>query len=174
MPTTPKYIQNPSGLLYPFFRGSSPLSNWYMCNIEVRGRRFNCVEQHMMYSKARMFGDLDAARRIMASDDPAVHKAEGRKVKGFDKLAWDFAAVPIVREAVLAKFSQNKVPFDTLMDSQGATFVEVNRWDKIWGCGLPENSLLLHTQSPEDWPGKNQLGRMLTSMRDTFAVILSY
>ena len=42
-----------------------PFSQWYPCEFASNGLKFNCAEQFMMYSKAILFGDLQAAQKIL-------------------------------------------------------------------------------------------------------------
>jgi len=49
------------------------------------GVRYTTAEQWMMAGKARLFGDDDTLRTIMATHDPKAVKALGRSVAGFDE-----------------------------------------------------------------------------------------
>lgn len=170
----PKIYQNLTGPIAPFFTKESPLSNWHPCRFALRGLEFNCVEQYMMWAKAMTFGDQPIAAAILNTADPAEHKALGRRVKGFDPKVWGFCAPGLVREALLAKFSQVPSCHQTLMSVERALFVEASKYDKIWGCGLEEGDPRLLTMAPSEWPGANQLGKLLTSLRDAFAKSHSY
>ena len=44
---------------------------------------YNCAEQFMMASKARLFGDDTSLSAILASDDPRDQKRLGRQVRHF-------------------------------------------------------------------------------------------
>lgn len=81
-----------------FFWGHQPssgevtkscLSQWWPSSFSYQGLAYCCVEQFMMASKARLFGDLDAERAIMSSKEPKVIKSLGRKVKNFNQVEWD-------------------------------------------------------------------------------------
>ena len=49
---------------------------------------YNCAEQFMMTSKARLFGDDTALSAILASTDPREQKRLGRQVRHFDPAIW--------------------------------------------------------------------------------------
>lgn len=49
---------------------------------------FNCAEQYMMASKAKLFKDEEIFEKIMASSNPRKIKSLGRKVKNFDEETW--------------------------------------------------------------------------------------
>lgn len=151
--------------IFPFFHAKYVFSNWHQGLLEIRSRRYTCVEQYMMHQKAMMFGDFDAAKRIMASADPAVHKSEGRGVRGFNEQAWTTAAPAFIREALLMKFTQSKTAYDALMATGPALLVEASPYDKIWGAGLGMDDARLTTVHPRDWPGQNKLGNLLSSLK---------
>ena len=67
-----------------FFTKASPLSNHYKCNFVVNGKKYNCVEQYLMASKALHFKDTDIAAQIMRTENPGHQKGLGRKVVDFD------------------------------------------------------------------------------------------
>lgn len=146
-----------------FFSGREPFSNWYKSDFTIKGIDFNCVEQYMMFSKARLFGDLEIASQILSTDDPKEQKALGRKVKGFDPDVWDARCVPIVTAGLIHKFTQNKELQDILLLTKGKTLVEASPYDKIWGVGLSASDPLI--TNPENWKGKNLLGIALMDAR---------
>ena len=79
---------------YLFFWGHTPnrpgtvgaecLSQWYPAPFEVDGVRFATAEHYMMWGKARLFGDEEAAARIVASGHPKQAKDLGRTIAKFD------------------------------------------------------------------------------------------
>jgi ribA/ribD-fused uncharacterized protein len=124
----------------------------------------------MMYSKAILFKDADAAYRIMATDIPAEQKSLGRQVENFDVETWNGAVGPmlpkawsVVRKGSWNKFSQNPGLLKVLADTAGTTLVEASPYDKIWGIGLSEwdSARLIR----ENWLGTNWLGEFLTNVR---------
>jgi predicted NAD-dependent protein-ADP-ribosyltransferase YbiA (DUF1768 family) len=54
----------------------------------VDGVVYPSAEHFMMTAKARLFGDEEAAGRIMAAAHPGQAKALGRQVRGFDEQRW--------------------------------------------------------------------------------------
>lgn len=71
-----------------FYRSHSPFSQWYPSDFVVDGLEFNCAEQYMMLKKAQLFGDEEAALKIMQAPTPREQKARGRSVRGFDQSLW--------------------------------------------------------------------------------------
>src|SRR6185437_3009011 len=94
-----------------------PFSQWHPSIFEIDGVIYNCAEQWMMASKARMFegrelyvttqdGELSlddnhrplytTLGKIMTTTDPRVQKHLGRDVKNFSADAWNKVAKDIV------------------------------------------------------------------------------
>jgi predicted NAD-dependent protein-ADP-ribosyltransferase YbiA (DUF1768 family) len=59
----------------------------------------------MMHSKARLFGDAEAAAQILEAWSPREAKRVGRAVRGFDAAAWDREKMRIVRRGTWCKFT---------------------------------------------------------------------
>ena len=148
---------------YTFF-WSGPFSQWAKAPFIVDGTKFNCAEQYMMYKKALHFEDHEVAEQILATSDPKVQKALGRKVKNFDAELWNVASKSVVYKGNHAKFTLNPKLLEALMATSGTTLCEASPVDKIWGCGL--NEAAARRTSPEKWPGTNWLGLVLTQVRD--------
>jgi len=157
---------------YVFFFGKADVfSNWHQASFDFRGVRFNCVEQFMMYSKAMLFGDQAVAANILATNDPKTQKALGRTVKGFDSTVWDAKCMSIVTVGCREKFRQNPSLLSALLATGDKVLVEASPYDKIWGIGLGENDpAAVH---PEQWKGKNLLGKALVAAREVLVTSLN-
>lgn len=154
-------------VLVPFCSGE--LSQWhtspFRVNIANKSIPYKCAEQYMMQQKALLFGDDDAARRIMRTSNRSGMKDIGRRVRNFSDRIWDENKLRIVYEANMYKFTQDSDCRQALLShGANAVFVECRRADRIWGCGL-----CMHDEridDPAKWPGKNLLGFILTQVRD--------
>ncbi len=147
---------------YVFFYGG-PFSNWYACNYESGGERYNCSEQQFIAAKARLFNDSDALKVIMGTDDPSVQKRAGRLVQNYNNEEWEKVRYQVMLEAVKSKFFQNKKLGKILLSTKNKTIVEYGP-DKIWGCGLYPQDLDILSQ--DKWPGTNLLGKVLMEVRN--------
>lgn len=69
-----------------------------------------------------------------------------------------------MKSACLFKFRTDKDLRFALFETAGSTLVEATRQDKLWGAGLDmsDKDLL----DSHRWPGRNQLGYLLTGLRD--------
>ena len=87
--------------------GSECFSQWYHAPFVLDGVTFPTAEHAMMWKKAMLFGDDEAAATILAAKSPAAAKRFGRGVRGFTDAKWDAHRMDIVRRASVAKFGQN-------------------------------------------------------------------
>ena len=146
----------------PFLKGV--FSQWHPTRFRIDGRDFNTAEQWMMFAKACVFEDAEAAQVILATDDPSVQKRLGQQVRGFDGAVWDEVKLGIVLRGNVEKFAQNAGARRQLKATAPSMLVEANPRDWIWGCGLSADDPAI--QRPNDWSGENFLGRVLTKVRD--------
>lgn len=146
-----------------FFSEKDQFSNWFISEFEVKGERFNCVEQFMMFCKAKLFGDEITANKIMAAAHPRDQKALGRSVKSYNDAVWCQRRSRIVAHGCYAKFSQNPVLRDALLSTGDTTLVEASPYDRIWGVGLAEHDPRILDR--RQWRGLNLLGVALTEAR---------
>lgn len=150
--------------MYFFFGRENPLSNWHQSTFYVKGVKFCCNEQFMMYCKAKLFEDHATAARILATSEPAEHKALGRQVKGFVEKIWESKRAHYVFVGALAKFQQNPDISRVLLDTWGLELVEAAKYDKIWGIGLSIDDPAIFNRT--NWRGMNLLGTTLERVRD--------
>ncbi len=149
-----------------FCKADHPLSQWYPAEFVVGDFSFNCAEQYMMFEKAMFFNDWGTAERIMQETEPKRQKERGREVTPFDETAWNNVCKGIVFKGNYAKFSQNPELLEQLLATTDTLIVEANPRDTIWGIGMTESEA--KQVSPEQWKGRNLLGKILTVLREQF------
>lgn len=149
---------------YVFFWGGT-YSQWCPSKFIIDGVEYNCAEQYMMAKKALMFNDFDAYREIMLEKEPALQKAIGKTVRGFDKKVWETYCKKIVYDGNMAKFKQNPKMKEELLSSDERVIVEASPEDTIWGIGMHEShpDILDKTK----WLGTNWLGLCIMQVRET-------
>ncbi len=165
-----RYIERPSVPEYTFFwkdnEENGYFSNWYLSDFVIDDFKYFCVEQYMMAQKAKLFHDADNYTAILRANTPAGCKALGKKVTPFDGKIWDDACYEIVKTANRAKYEQNPDLMMKLLATGDSILAEASPFDKIWGIGLDaKTASSIH---PSDWPGWNQLGRILMELREEF------
>jgi ribA/ribD-fused uncharacterized protein len=157
----------PEGVNYEFFYSTrSPFSQFHPCVFRDKsGKVFQSAEQYMMYSKAMLFDDFDAADKIARTTNCAQIKALGRGVRGFDEKKWAANREAIVAAGNLYKFRQNPHLLAALLATGDRTLVEASPTDRIWGIGMREEEA--RTAGDHHWRGQNLLGKILTQIKRT-------
>ena len=95
-----KFFENNDGV---YFKSGYP-SQWYISPFIIDFIEYNCCEKYMMAEKARFFGDTNAEKLIMNSDEPKEHKKIGRNVKNFNADKWNEFLDLVTRMLILEKF----------------------------------------------------------------------
>lgn len=145
--------------------GAECLSQWYPAPFEVDGIRFATAEHCMMWGKAQLFGDEQAAARIVAAGHPKEAKDLGRTIRKFDEDTWVAERVAIVTAGNVEKFRQNPDLLAFLLATGERVLVEASPMDRIWGIGLAADDE--RAQDPARWRGQNLLGEALMAARKT-------
>ena len=140
------------------------LSQWHRAPFVLGGVTFTCAEQHMMHAKALLFGDREAAARILAAETPREQQAIGREVRGYDEAVWVLFREGIVFAGNHARFGQNPDQRELLFATRGTTLVEASPHDRVWGIGLAADDPRALDRS--QWLGLNLLGGALTRVRE--------
>ncbi|MFJ8149282.1 NADAR family protein [Streptomyces sp. NPDC096048] len=144
--------------------GPSCLSQWWPSPFTVAGVEYATAEHWMMAGKARLFGDAEAERRVLAADRPADAKKAGRLVRGFDETVWERDRFGIVVEGSVHKFASDPALRAFLLKTGERVLVEASPMDRVWGIGLPAADEA--ATDPERWRGANLLGFALMTARE--------
>ncbi|TYB99403.1 NADAR family protein [Micromonospora sp. WP24] len=144
--------------------GAGCLSQWWPAPFGDGDRSFATAEHWMMWQKARLFGDVETAERILAAAHPHRAKSLGRQVRGFDETRWAAARYDIVVAGNVAKFGQHPQLREFLFGTGDRVLVEASPMDRVWGIGLAATDP--HADDPGAWRGANLLGFALMDARD--------
>jgi ribA/ribD-fused uncharacterized protein len=149
-----------------FFTKESPMSNHFKCKFTIDDVVYTSAEQFYVHKTAQFFGDAVMADEIMKQTDPVQHKRSLRKIKNYDHARWhQEGAKKVMKEAMLAKFSQNPDVQQFLINTGDKVIAESNPTDLYWGTGL---SIWANDAAKKDqWKGGNQAGQLLMEVRDT-------
>ena len=164
---------------YLFFWGASPrrkglieeecFSQWYKAGFELYDDYYPTAEHFMMAEKAELFGDNEIREKILNTSSPSSAKKLGRKVRKFDEGKWRKHRFDIVVTGNLAKFSQNEVLREVLLNTGEAVLVEASPRDTIWGIGISKDQE--NAKDPRKWRGLNLLGFALMEVRKQLSEI---
>jgi ribA/ribD-fused uncharacterized protein len=144
--------------------GASCLSQWWPAPFTVDGVTYPTAEHWMMAGKARLFGDAEAERRVLAARHPGEAKAQGRLVRGFDEETWARERRAIVVEGSVHKFAAHPELRAFLLGTGDTVLVEASPLDRVWGIGLAADDKA--ATDPERWKGLNLLGFALMEARE--------
>lgn len=139
---------------------------WTLRNmVDTDGKVYNCCEQYMMFKKAELFNDKEIAEKILAEEDPSNQQKLGRQIRGFIPEKWDKNKIGIVWYGNYLKFTQHEDLRKRLLATEDRIMAEASPYDLIWGIGFRVNDDLALDQ--KNWKGKNLLGKILMSVRDS-------
>ena len=149
-----------------FWQPDGWASNWTPSVFVVDGVQYNCAEQYMMASKAKLFNDEKTYELIMNATDPKTQKSLGRKVKNFDEEIWKDQCSQIMLKGLTEKFSQNPDFKEKLLATGSKTLAEASPFDKIWGIGISPTEAARKNITKDKFKGLNLLGNILMQVRD--------
>ena len=148
-----------------FWQPPSAFSQWIPSPFTVDLVEYNCAEQFIMSSKARLFGDDSALSTILATDDPREHKRLVCQIRHFDHESWQHERGQIALRSNLAKISQNADMRLALLHTGQRRLDEASPHDNLWGIGL--RACDYRASFPGTWRGSNLLGQALEHVRET-------
>ncbi|WP_125776377.1 NADAR family protein [Antribacter gilvus] len=143
--------------------GRGCLSQWWPSTFTVDGIPYATAEHWMMAEKARLFRDKDAEQQAIDAPNPALAKAAGRTVKGFDEAVWQRERFEIVVRGSVHKFSSDPGLRDYLLRTGDRVLVEASPRDRVWGIGMGATND--DAENPSAWRGLNLLGFALMEAR---------
>jgi hypothetical protein len=128
-------------------------------------KQYCCNEQYYFSQKATKYGDDQAFRDIMKSEDPAEMMRIGRRAVNHNKIDWKEFEVPVMTKANVEKFKQNEHVRAVLRATGTTTLGEASNNSssgKFWGTGLP----MSHKDRADTnkWQG-NKMGEILSTIR---------
>ncbi len=126
-------------------------SNFAAYPITLKNKRWPTSEH---YFQAMKFASLADQNEIRKAKTPMEAARKGRDRKRTLKHNWESIKDNVMREALLAKFTQHKMLRMRLLSTKDAMLIEHTKNDKYWGDG-------------GDGKGKNMLGQLLMEVRDS-------
>ena len=150
-----------------FFGELNPLSNFHQSYFAIDNQWYHCTEQFIQEKKAIYFNDNRTALKIMAADTALECKQLARNIRNYDVTRWNAVAGELCYDGILEKFNQNP-HLNKVLQSTGDKVLAESCYDKKWGTGIPlySNDAL----RSDLWVGKNLLGKLLTTVRETLRI----
>ena len=81
----------------------------------------------------------------------------------FDDAAWDKARYEVLKTGLRAKFTQNEQLKRALLATGCSILAEASPYDGLFGIGLSAEAAA--SVKPDQWPGRNLLGKALMEIR---------
>lgn len=132
------------------------LSNFYQSDITIDGKKWRTVEHYYQAMKTK---DIKLQEKIRSLKHPGEAKKYGRKIEL--RHNWEKVKNKIMREALKAKFNQNKNLQKLLLKTYPDYLIEGNYWhDNTWG--------ICYCKKCENIKGENRLGKLLMKIRNDF------
>lgn len=125
------------------------LSNFAAFPITLRGVRWPTSEH---FFQAMKFEDARYREKVRHANTPMIAARLGRDRKQKLRRDWESVKVSLMREALLAKFTQHAALRQLLLATADARLVERTENDAYWGDG-------------GDGSGRNMLGLLLMELR---------
>jgi ribA/ribD-fused uncharacterized protein len=125
-------------------------SNFSPHPLRLKGRNWPTSEH---YFQAQKFAGTEHEEAVRHAQSPMIAARMGRSRRRPLRADWERVKDAVMREVVLAKFSQHDDLRLTLLGTGDAAIVEHTENDAYWGDG-------------GDGSGRNMLGRILMSVRE--------
>ncbi|WP_082355647.1 NADAR family protein [Pseudoalteromonas porphyrae] len=125
-------------------------SNFSPYEVVVLGMVWKTSEH---YFQARKFQDSSLVIKVMDAPTPMEAANIGRDRSYPIREDWDTIKLEVMKEVILAKFTQNENLKELLLSTGSEKIVEASPYDYFWGEGA-------------DGSGKNYLGRILMEARE--------
>lgn len=125
-------------------------SNFAPYPIKLKGKVWPTSEH---YFQAQKFAGTEHEEEIRLAKSPMVAARMGRSRKRQLRPDWEGVKDDVMREAVLAKFTQHTEIQEVLLSTGDALLVEHTKNDNYWGDG-------------GDGRGNNMLGKILMQVRE--------
>jgi ribA/ribD-fused uncharacterized protein len=151
------------GSVTAFYSRRDFMSNHYICYFTIRGIRFNCIEQFMMYCKAMLFNDVVIAAEVLKAVEPQKQKMLGRRVRGYDDSVWLAKRESYILTGMIEKYRQNPIELEYLMETGDTILAEASERDTTYGIGLNEDDP--RCGNPYEWLGANLCGDLTMKAR---------
>ncbi len=125
-------------------------SNFAAYPIKLDGKVWPTTEH---YFQAQKFYDSDYQEKIRQEKSPTIAARLGRSRKVKIRPDWESVKDGIMRDALVAKFTQHPELTKILLNTNDAILIEHTTNDSYWGDG-------------GNGTGKNRLGQLLMSVRE--------
>jgi len=140
-----------------------PLCNFYPCSVRVYNQDFASSEHAYQWRFLTYINMPDLAQEVLCVPSAAEAKAVAQRVPPHLHRDWHSIKSSVMRAILHAKADCCAQFKQALLDSGDRRIVEAVRGDTYWSSGL--TPIFAASTKPEYYPGSNQLGSILESVR---------
>ena len=145
---------------------SDILSNFHPFNFKVHGIEFSSSEQAYQWGKAVFHDRYGLAREILGIRSAFRIWLLSKKIRVSS--SWHSRKVDLMRDIIRLKAECCPRFKNSLLATGNKYIVEAVASDKFWSCGVKKAELRF--VNGRNWPGENQMGRLLMELRDQLRV----
>lgn len=142
-----------------FCSEDSWLSNFFPCEIDISGMKFQSAEHAYQYARSMRLGDPQLAAMIHRSKNAKAAKSLSSNLISNDE--WDHDKIDVMRKINEEKFLQNPELCQKLVATGQTILIEATT-DGYWGAKAVINSKAIRTGT---WMGANFMGKILMETR---------
>ncbi|KAL3121850.1 hypothetical protein niasHT_006433 [Heterodera trifolii] len=143
---------------------SNHFATAFQMDFDDWGRRnMHSSEQGYFALRAVEFGDRQQFEYVLNLASARDVKNRGKHVRGYNYGHWQTVKREHMLRVVYEKFRQNQPLCEALLRTGFVRLVEAST-DRYWAAGLRITDEAIH--SSNNWPGRNELGRVLMRVRD--------
>ena len=157
------YDAHPSTTVFKF--DEDPRSNFFLCKnkFKVFNREWSTSEHSYQWVKLMENGQTELAKEVLTAPTARAAKTVSSRAPAHT-ITWnDEQKISLMKDIVMAKLDKCGELRDALLGSGNNLLVE-GTMDPFWGAGMP-HYLAINTR-PDKLIGRNELGRLLTELRD--------
>ena len=139
------------------------LCNYFPCRMRIFDNEFSSSEQAYQWRYLKYIGMDELAQEVLEASSAKEAKDIASRAPRDKHNNWNSIKVCVMREILHAKADSCEEFKSVLLDSSGKRLVEAVTGDTFWSSGLPP--YLAASTNPQCFPGSNQLGVVLESIR---------
>ena len=139
------------------------LCNYFPCRMRIFDNEFSSSEQAYQWRYLKYIGMDELAQEVLEASSAKEAMDIASRAPRDKHNNWNSIKVCVMREILHAKADSCEEFKSVLLDSSGKRLVEAVTGDTFWSSGLPP--YLAASTNPQSFPGSNQLGVVLDSIR---------
>ena len=88
-----------------FFGELSPFSNFHLATFTHNGQQYHCTEQFIQHEKAKLFGDMETAKKVLSAKSGRECKQLAYDTENYDHDHWINHAPTLCKPGIKVKYA---------------------------------------------------------------------